>query len=239
MEINITENRQINDNRTLPDPDVTAYSCWTYSDMEREFAEVFAKLTDAGCEPSAAAAYALGMINNLGGLAEKFETDRFSETLMARTVYYSFVLANDIAIAGNFSSRRFFEEYASLVEVWGDRHYKGLVLSSEDTEKLRTVSYSVLSGLTKRSLDEEKNGKPELPETELPSEQMSALMELVRDEMERIDDKYVLVRVPHEPENDEEPRTAETADTAEAPESECTDRENTDNTDDTEDPEEE
>ena len=157
MEITITENKQMTGSCDLPDPDVTAYSCWTYGDMEREFAEVFAKLTEAGCEPSAAAAYAFGMINNLGGLAGKFERDRFSETLMARTVYYSFVLANDIAIAGNFPSRHRFEEYASLIEVWGDRHYKGLVLSAEDTEKLRTVSYSVLGGLTKRSVDEEQN----------------------------------------------------------------------------------
>ena len=237
MEMNITENTQITEPCDLPDPDVTAYSCWTYGDMEREFAEVFAKLTEAGCEASAAAAYAFGMINNLGGLAGKFERDRFSETLMARTVYYSFVLANDIAIAGNFPSRHRFEEYASLIEVWGDRHYKGLVLSAEDTEKLRTVSYSVLGGLTKRSLDEEQNGKPEQPEAELPPEQMLELMKLVREEMSRIDDKYVLVRECREPFCEEETESIENAEPAEP---DITDTDVTaENTDDTETSEEE
>ncbi len=182
----------------LPDPDVTPFTRWTYGDMERELSEVFDRLTAAGCEPSAAAAYAFGMISALNP-PEGYERRRFTETLMAQTVYYSFVLARGIPVAGVFPARHWFEDYASLVETWGDRHYKGLELSAEDGDKLRTESYAVLSGLTKRSLDEEENGRTPPQKTELPDEQMMALTRLVMSEMERIKKEYTLEEAVYSP----------------------------------------
>lgn len=175
----------------LPDPDVTPYTSWSYTDMRREFAEITARIALNGIDKQIAVMYAYNILDIIG--ETEYEKERFTEYFMARTVYFRYVLANDIKLPPSPEARTLFNEYASLAETWGDRHYKGLELSKDDTEKLRADSYAVLSGLTRRAVLEEATEWRPSPSPRLAPLEAMKLVEIISGETERLKGKYLLV----------------------------------------------
>lgn len=173
-----------------PDPDLTPYTCWTYTDMRREFAEMTARIALAGIDKQIAVMYAYNMLDLIGETG--YEKERFTEYFMARTVYFRYVLANDIKLPPSPEARTLFNEYAALTETWGDRHYKGLELSKDDLEKLRADSYAVLSGLTRRAVIEEQTEWRPSPSPRLAPLEAMKLVEIISGETERLKEKYLL-----------------------------------------------
>ena len=173
-----------------PDPDFTPYTCWTYTDMRREFAEMTARIALAGIDKQIAVMYAYNMLDLIGETG--YEKERFTEYFMARTVYFRYVLANDIKLPPSPEARALFNEYAALTETWGDRHYKGLELSKDDLEKLRADSYAVLSGLTRRAVIEEQTEWRPSPSPRLAPLEAMKLVEIISGETERLKEKYLL-----------------------------------------------
>lgn len=173
-----------------PDPDETPFTCWTYTDMRREFAEITARIALAGIDKQIAVMYAYNMLDIIG--ETEYEKERFTEYFMARTVYFRYVLANDIKLPPSPEARTLFNEYAALTETWGDRHYKGLELSKDDLEKLRADSYAVLSGLTRRAIIEEQTEWRPSPSPRLAPLEAMKLVEIISGETERLKEKYLL-----------------------------------------------
>lgn len=174
------------------DPDKEPFTSWTYTGMQMEFADITRRIVMNGIDKQIAVMYAYNILNILD--TEGFEKERFTEVFMARTVYFRYVLANDIKLPPSPDARTLFNEYAALAEVWGDRHYKGLELSKEDTDKLRADSYAVLSGLTKRAVeDESQEWRPPLSPKLQPMEAMK-LVEIIAGETDRLKGKYLIAK---------------------------------------------
>jgi len=171
----------------LRDPDREPFSRWTYADMQREFADITRTIVQNGIDKQLAVMYAYNIIDNVE--AEGCEKQLFTEYFMARTIYFRFVLGNGIKLPPSPDARTLFNEYAALIEAWGDRHYKGLTLSGEDTERLRADSYAVLSGLTKRAIEDE-HWRP-TPSPRLAPREAMKLVEIISGETERLK-KYLL-----------------------------------------------
>ncbi len=176
--------------QAAPDPDVTAYSKWTYTDMQREFADITRRIVmTCGIDQQIAVMYAYNLLDIIDPAG--YEKELFSEYFMARTVYFKYVLSNDIKLPPSPDARTLFNDYAALTEAWGDRHYKGLELSKEDTDRLRADSYAVLSGLTKRAVEDESEvWRPSLTPRLAPLEAMK-LVEVIAAETERLKAKYL------------------------------------------------
>ena len=175
---------------TSPDPDTEPFTCWTYTGMQMEFADITLRIAMNGIDRQIAVMYAYNILNIVD--TEGYEEERFSEVFMAKTVYFRYVLANDIKLPPSPDARTLFNEYAALAETWGDRHYKGLELSKEDTDKLRADSYAVLSGLTRRAIEEEaQEWRPPLSPKLQPMEAMK-LVEIIAGETDRLKEKYLI-----------------------------------------------
>ena len=169
-------------------PDREPLSRWTYSDMQKEFADITRTIVQNGISRQVAVTYSYNLINNVG--AEGYVKELFTEFFMAKTVYYCYVLSNGLKLPSSSDARTLFNEYAALIEAWGDRHYKGFAVSGEDLERLRTDSYSVLGGLTKRALEEDQ-WRPS-PTPKLAPREAMKLVEIISGETERLKKKYLL-----------------------------------------------